>query len=238
MKKEYVIPASLMLMLVTSCATTSDIRTVEDRHGLISVNLPPLWLDQTFTHQQERDQVSKYGKLKTDSGIRFLLYLETQNKEAHCLMRELTYSMGEVGYYWNLETLANEIAKVKDAELESNTMNAYLQKGIPVPISQNGMTISKSNKTENIASNQRSFPNQRRFEVREGWETVKNHSYNNKSVVGASAITWTDVTEFPMTENKKRIFFVSECISTGFPETEAKRKEDVIAILQSIKLTY
>lgn len=238
MKKEHLMPALLILLLVTSCATTSEIRSLEDKHGLISINLPSMWLDKTLTHLQERDQVSKYGKLNTDSGIRFLLYIETQNKEAHCLMRELTYSLGEVGYYWNLETLANEIAKVKDAELESNTMNSYLQKGIPVPISRNGITISKSSKTEHISSNQRSFPYQNKFEVREGWETVRNHPYNNKSVVGASAITWTDVTEFPMTGNKKRIFFVSECISTGYLETEARRKEDVTAILQSIKLTY
>lgn len=225
-------------MLVTSCATTPETQTLEDRYGLISINLPALWLDQTSTSLQERDEVSKNGKLKTDSGIRFLLYIETQNKEANCSMRELTYSPGEVGYYWNLETLASEIAKFKDTELESNSMSEYLQMGIPVAIGRNGIFLSKSRKTEIVSSNQRSFPNQKRFEVQKGWETVRVHPYNNKIVVDASAITWTDVTEFPMKEDKKRIFFVSECISTGLPETEERRKEEVMALLQTIKLLY
>ncbi|MGQ2964293.1 hypothetical protein [Methylophilus sp.] len=238
MKKEMVIPALSMLMLVTSCATTPETQTVADRHGVISIDLPSLWLDQTATYLRERDEVSKFGKLKTDAGIRFLFYLVAQNNEAQCSMRELTYSNGEVGYYWSLENLASEIAKVKDKDLESSGMNEYLQMGIPVPLGRKGHFLSKTSKTEIVSSNQRQFPNQKRFEARDGWETVRNHPYQNKNAVGVSAISWTDVTEFPMKEDRKRVFFVSECISTGFPETEARRKVEVTALLQTIKLLY
>jgi hypothetical protein len=235
MKKQLVIPALLLVMLVTSCATIPETRTVEDRYGLISIDLPSLWIDQTSTYLRERDEVSKYGKLKMDSGIRFLFYLVSQNKETQCSMRELTYSKGEVGYYWNLETLAGEVAKVKDKDLESSGMNEYLQMGIPVPINRQGTMLSKSSKTEIVSSNQRQFPYQKKFEARDGWETVRKHPYTNKNADGASAITWTDVTEFPMKE-EKRLFLVSECTTTGIPATEGRRTEEITALLQTIKL--
>lgn len=237
MKNEYLFFAVLTSMLISSCATMPETRTVEDIYGSISINLHASWLDKTLTHQQEHDEILKNGKVKLDSGIRFLLYLETQNKESNCLMRELSYSPGEVGYYWSLETLASEIANFKDTELKTSSPQSLLKRGYPVPIGPNGAYPSNSKTTEIVSSNRRSFPNLKKFEVRDGWETVRSHSFNFKNT-NVNAFTWTDVTEFPMKEDKKRVIFVSECTSIGFPESEAIRKEEVTELLQSINLLH
>ncbi len=204
---------ALTAILFSACATNPD-GPLRDRHGLMSVKLPREWKDATAAFRAQSDAAQSFGRLRNDTGIKLLLYVERQNY-GDCKFRELTYVPGEEGYAWSLEKLNYEVAQARNHFL-GKSHDEFWKLGILPPASN-----TKAKSTELTLSGATAFT---RFQ---GWQHRYRHRFNGDRGSQLFTDTWTLSMRFASNGTPARRYLVAECSLDG---SDRRYQEAVTAV--------
>lgn len=203
-------------LLLSACATTPD-GPLKDRYGLMSVDLPWEWKDATAAFRAQSEAAQSFGRLRSDTGIRHLLYLK-RDKYGDCKFRELTYLQGEAGYAWSLEKLNYEVAQARNKFMNNSTAE-FVKLGVIPQVSD-----TKANSTELTLSGATTFT---RFQ---GWQHRYRHEFNGDHGGKVRADTWTLSMRFASKGTPVKRYLVAECSLDG----SERRYQETVAVVEQL----
>lgn len=206
---------TIAAMLLSACATTPN-GPLRDRYGLMSVELPREWKDATSGFRAQSEAAQSFGRLRSDTGIRHLLFLK-RNEYGDCKFRELTYMPGEAGYVWDLEKLNYEVAQARNMAMKYSTAE-FVRLGVMPQVSD-----TKANFTELTLSGATTFT---RFQ---GWQHRYRHEFNGDRGGKVRADTWTLSMRFASKGTSAKRYLVAECSLDG---SDRRYQETVTAVEQ------
>lgn len=193
-------------IFLSACATTPD-GPLRDRYGLISVDIGHEWKDVTDASLNQIEAAHSFGRLRKDTGIRHLLFLKRSNT-ADCKFRELTYSLGEHGFGWNLEKLNYEVANVRNQHIKYSN-EEFIKLGVFPTVAD-----TKANSTGLLTSSVTKYT---RFN---GWQHRYRHEFNGNRGGKVIADTWTISMRFANNGAPTKRYLVAECSLDGTQETD------------------
>lgn len=223
---------------LSACSTMQVNKTPQDSYGVMSIVLPQNWHDETEDYLRESEEVRGFGKVRVDSGIRQLLYIVSDKNDSVCQFRELTYSSGEVGYFWTIARLTEEVAGVKNHVLDTHGVSEYLKLGVPIrPVvfSSDGsksIVMTNKNHTQFISSKSKQLG------LYEGWESIYTHTFGANPAEDYGVVTWTYSLLLPQVilNNGVKKYLVAECAVEGSPSQQNRGTQEIIALMQTIQL--
>jgi hypothetical protein len=205
--------ATIAAILLSACATTSD-GPLRDSYGLMSVELPWGWKDATAAFGAQSSAAQSFGRLRNDTGIRYLLYVK-RHDYGDCKFRELTYMPGEAAYAWSLEKLNYEVAQVRNSFMNSSTAE-FVRLGVMPQVSN-----TKANSTELTLSSATTFT---RFQ---GWQHRYRHEFNGDRGGKVRTDTWTLSMRFASKGTRAKRYLIAECSLDG---SDRRYQETVTAV--------
>lgn len=219
----------VILLLLSGCANLPS-EQISDRLGIISVRLPSHWYDDTDHYLAEMEKI--HLKRTPDSGIESLLMLKRHDNMADCKFRELRYTPDEVGYRWDLEKLAAEVAYVRNRMMMNYDIGNYLQHGVDLPCCKQ----ERSYRTIRISSESVKLNN-----IYTAWQIRYKHWFGPKGNNDTLAFTLTTTLN-----GKEKIagvpakyYVVAECAVDGKDKAVIDSVEkDIKGLLNTINLNH
>lgn len=123
------------LCLLASCASVPP-HSVSDRFGIMKIDIPGDYYDDTPSYLQDAEKVRASRGRPQDPGIKSLLMVKRDDDKAYCKFRQLRYLLNEVGYTWEMERLATEVARAFNQIFTTHGMADYFKLGLAAPIGE------------------------------------------------------------------------------------------------------
>lgn len=195
------------LLFLSSCATSPVYVPVHDRFGILKIDIPSDYFDDTKSYLNDIETVRVARGKPADPAIKSLLMIRRNDGNANCKFRELRYFPNENGYRWEPERLANEVSIVFNNMFVTYEMVDYLKLGIAAPIGKKNST-----KTERISSSPVTVNSYT------GWQTTYSHkTYPPTGFKTPIVLTKTVVIKRPVPESPSapKFYIVVECGASG-----------------------
>jgi hypothetical protein len=216
----FVNTVAIAAIFLSACATTTD-GPIRDRYGLMSLELPPQWIDATADFRRQSDAAHSFGRLRNDTGIRLLLYV-TRRDHGICMFRELTYTPGDEGYTWNLQKLNHEVANARNHVL-GYSYDQFVHVGILPPASYTKATSIQLRLSGRSTST--------RFH---GWQHRYRYEFNRDQGSSTSAETWVLSMRFASDGTSAKRYLIAECSMDARGQTYLENAASVEKLLESV----
>jgi hypothetical protein len=197
--------------------------TLIDRFGIISIDVPNHWNDDTDNYVLDSNKMIKHRHGIADPGIKSLLYVKSRKQYGSCKFRELRYLNTEEGYQFGIERLAYEVAQVRNSVLNTYGVMDYVATGVAVSPMQIKARHTMLESSSEIKLNKYY-----------AWQMIYKHSFTADVV----ALTFTVVLRSTDTINGKgpKFYVVGECDAEGNEKRVMEVKGEIDAMLNTIQL--
>lgn len=130
-----ILPAFACLCLLASCASVPP-RSVSDRFGIMKIDIPGDYYDDSPSYLQDAEKARVSRGRPQDPGIKSLLMVKRGDDRAYCKFRQLRYLPNEVGYTWEMDRLATEVARAFNRIFTTHGPADYFKLGIGAPVGE------------------------------------------------------------------------------------------------------
>ena len=211
---------------LAACASIES-RPRQDRFGIMTINIPSHWYDDTEKYLQETQKLREHKRKAPDPGIKSLLMLKSHAEHGYCKFRELRYFATEIGYQWGVERLATEIALANNRVLNRHDMVDYLRMGISTPVL--GLKVSRSELVSSSAI---------KLNMYSGWKTTYRNWFGETDSREHTSLALTVVirSDTQATSRSQKLYIVAECAADGNKVQIDTTEKQILAILNTIRL--
>jgi len=212
--------------LLTSCISIPP-RSVEDRFGIMKIDIPGDYYDDTQSYLQDTEKVRASRGARRDPGIKSLLIVKRDDDKAYCKFRQLRYLPNEVGYTWGMDRLATEVARAFNQIFTTHGMVDYFKLGIGAPIGEK--TADRTELVSSSAVTVNGFS---------GWQVTYNHWVHPQlGLTKTISQNRTAVVRMPGDDiGAPKFYLVAECAAGGIEADVNSSMRKITEALNTIQL--